>query len=101
MSATEQRACPEKRGFGPPEHHGRMVRRTIGVIRAVTRRASHLARRRQGGVEKYVLPQSRHRGERLDGGAKQTNRFRIFAGRCLRLRSEDGGRPKAGGRGPP
>ena len=40
-------AHARRRQRGAAEHHGRIVRRTIGMIRTVTRRASHLARRRQ------------------------------------------------------
>ena len=88
-------AHPWRRQVRTAKHHGRIVRRTIGMIRTVTRRASHLARRRQGGVEEYVLTQSGHRGKRCSRTANQTNRLRVFAGLRLRLGSEDGAGQKA------
>ncbi len=82
------------------EHHGRIVRRTIGMVRTVTRHASDLARRRQARVKKQVPAKLSHGGERLNGRTIEMNWVWVLAGQTFRFGGEDGAGQKAGAEEP-
>jgi len=93
---TRARQCQR----GAAEHDRPVIRWAIGVVRTVTRRAGHLARRRQARIKKYLPAEFCHGGKRRDGTADQMNRIWVFAGQTLRFGREDGAGHKAGAEKP-